>query len=159
VHYIVDGYNVINSDDMFVSNTLKDRRNRLIKFISEFIQHGSLKNSISVVFDSKSKNLCESSSYSKTCMYDIEVIFSDGILSADDIIVEIVDMSENPYNITVVTNDKGLIRRISASGAKHERVEIFLSKRIKHGKAQTIREIDVDVKNEINKELEKLWLK
>jgi predicted RNA-binding protein with PIN domain len=159
MHYLIDGYNVINSNDIFISNTLEGRRNKLIKFIKDFKPYGSLKNSISVVFDSKSKNLCQSSSYSKTCMYGIEVIFSDGILSADDIIVEIVDMSENPYNITVVTNDKGIIRRIGASGTKHESVEMFLSKRIKHEDARKLRELDVDVKNEINKEFEKLWLK
>ncbi|MDR1523477.1 MAG: NYN domain-containing protein [Endomicrobium sp.] len=159
MHYIVDGYNVINSDDMFVSNTLENRRNILIKFIREFRPHGSLKNSISVIFDSKSKNLCQTRGYSKICMCDIEVIFSDGVLSADDIIVEIVDMSENPYNITVVTNDRGIIRRIGASGAKHESVEVFLSKRAKHDNVQKVREFDIDVKNDINKEFEKLWLK
>jgi peptide methionine sulfoxide reductase MsrA len=146
---------------MFIANTLEDRRNKLIKFIKDFKPCGSLKNSISVIFDFKSKNPNpnETSGYSKTYIEGIEIIFSDGMSSADDIIVEIVETSENPYNITIVTNDKGIRRRSSAYCAKYESVEMFLSKGLKQKSIKSVQELDNDIKDKINKELEKLWLK
>jgi predicted RNA-binding protein with PIN domain len=131
MHYIIDGYNVINSSDKFSASSLKERRKRLIEFIQSCSPHGSFRNSVTVVFDSKSKNPYESYSYNKSHVSEIEIIFSDGILSADDIIAELVDESKNPYEITVVTNDKGLRRRTSSGGAKHETVEAFLVKGFK----------------------------
>jgi predicted RNA-binding protein with PIN domain len=125
MHYIIDGYNVINSSDRFSASSLEERRNKLIEFIQSGRPHGSLRNSATVVFDCKLKNPYESRGYNKSHVGDIEIIFSDGILSADDIIAELVDESKNPYEIMVVTNDKGLRRRSSSSGAKHENVEIF----------------------------------
>jgi predicted RNA-binding protein with PIN domain len=131
VHYLVDGYNVINSSDIFISNTLERRRSKLIKFIKDCKPYGSQKNSISIIFDFKSKNPNETRGYSKTYIEGIEIIFSDGVSSADDIIVEIVEAAENPYNITVITNDKGIRRRIGAFSAKYESVEIFYLKNLK----------------------------
>ncbi|MDR1418645.1 MAG: NYN domain-containing protein [Endomicrobium sp.] len=161
MHYLVDGYNVINSSDIFISNTLEDRRRKLIKFIKDFKPHGSQKNSISIIFDFKSKNSNpnETSGYSKTYIEGIEIIFSDGMSSADDIIVEIVETSESPYNITVVTDDRGIRRRISAFCAKYESVEMFLSKRFKRKDAEFMQKFNNDIKDKINKELENLWLK
>ncbi|MCA6073121.1 MAG: hypothetical protein LE178_06320, partial [Endomicrobium sp.] len=39
--------------------------------------------------------------------------------------------SQNPYEITIITNDKGIRRRIRPSGAKYEAVEVFLSREFK----------------------------
>jgi predicted RNA-binding protein with PIN domain len=131
MRYIIDGYNVINSSDKFSASSLKERRKRLIEFIQSYRPHGSFRNSVTVVFDSKSKNPYESYGYNKSHVSEIEIIFSDGVLSADDIIAELVDESKNPYEITVVTNDKGLRGRTSSSGAKHKTVEAFLVKGFK----------------------------
>jgi predicted RNA-binding protein with PIN domain len=157
MHYIVDGYNVINSNDMFVASTLEGRRNKLLEFIRARRPHGSLKNLITIVFDCKSKNPYESKSHAG----DVEIVFSDGIVSADDIIVEIVDKSQNPYEIAVVTNDKGIRRRIAPSGAKYESVEIFLSKGFKQKNIKRAVESynDNSEASQINEELAKLWLK
>jgi hypothetical protein len=48
-------------------------------------------------------SIYESYGYNKSHVTEIEIIFSDGVLSADDIIAELVDESKNPYEITVVT--------------------------------------------------------
>ena len=161
MHYIVDGYNVINASDMFSASTLEGRRNKLIDFISQNRPHGSLRNSVTVVFDHKSKNPYESHGYNRHHIGNIEVVFSDGGggVSADDIIAEIVDNSKNPYEITVVTNDKGIRRRTAPGGAKHESAESFIakglkSKNIKKG-AETL---SCGVKEDINEEFEKIWL-
>jgi predicted RNA-binding protein with PIN domain len=160
MRYIIDGYNVINSSDKFSASSLKERRKRLIEFIQSHRPHGSFRNSVTVVFDSKSKNPYESYGYNKSHVSEIEIIFSDGILSADDIIAELVDESKNPYEITVVTNDKGLRRKTSSSGAKHETVEAFLVKGFKTKNTKRAKEyFDNGEKDIINGELKNLWLK
>ncbi|MDR1695045.1 MAG: NYN domain-containing protein [Endomicrobium sp.] len=160
VHFIIDGYNVINSSDMFSASTLEGRRNKLIEFISRRRPHGSLRNSVTVVFDCKSKNPYESDGYNKSHIGSIEIIFSDGVVLADDIIAELVDNAKNPYEITVVTNDKGIRRRTAPAGAKHESVESFLSKGFKQKNAAAAQEAaSGGAETEINEEFEKLWLK
>jgi predicted RNA-binding protein with PIN domain len=162
MHYIIDGYNVINSSDMFSASTLEGRRDELIEFVRFNRPHGngSPKNFATVVFDFKSKNPYESRGYTKSQDGDVEIIFSNGVLSADDIIAELVDKSQNQYGITVVTNDKGLLRRISSGGAKHESVEVFLLRgsKVKNVK-RTEKHFDERTKEVITEEFIKLWLK
>ncbi|MDR0977805.1 MAG: NYN domain-containing protein [Endomicrobium sp.] len=160
MHYLIDGYNVINSNDKFYASTLNDRRKKLIDFIQLCRPHGSINNHATVVFDFKLKYPCGLSGYEKFHVGDIEIIFSNGILSADDIIVELVDESQNPYEITVITNDKGLCRRISASGARHKNVEVFLDKGFNRKNTKKIKEcFDANEDNVITDEFAKLWLK
>ncbi|MDR2425825.1 MAG: NYN domain-containing protein [Endomicrobium sp.] len=160
MHYIVDGYNVINCSDNFTASTLEGRRNKLIDFILHNRPHGSLRNIVTVVFDCKSKNPYESGGYNRSHVGSIEIIFSDGIMLADDIIAEMVDNAKNPYEITVVTNDKGIRRRTSPGGAKHESVESFLAKGLKQKNTNRSREVlPRDIKEGINEEFEQLWLK
>jgi hypothetical protein len=145
---------------MFIASTLEGRRNKLIDFISQNRPHGSLRNGITVVFDCKSKNPYEFNGYNSSHVGSIEIIFSDGVMLADDIIAEIVDNAKNPYEITVVTNDKGIRRRTAPSGAKHEGVESFLAKGSKPKNIKRAQEIlSGDIKEEINEEFEQLWLK
>ncbi|MDR2437104.1 MAG: NYN domain-containing protein [Endomicrobium sp.] len=160
MHYIIDGYNVINLSDKFSASTLEGRRQKFIEFIQLDRPHNSLKNLVAVVFDYKSKNPYESRGYDKSYIGNIEIIFSGGVLSADDIIAGIVNESPNPYEITVVTNDKGLRRRTSSVGAKHETVEAFLTKGFKRKNAKIAKEyFDSEEGEFINEEFKKLWLK
>ena len=162
MHYIIDGYNVINSDDIFIASTLEGRRNKLIDFVSLRRPHGSLNNSVAIVFDCKSKNPYESNCCNKSHIGGIDIIFSDGIVLADDIITEIADNAKNPSEITVVTNDKGIRRRIAPSGAKYESVESFIAKGYKRKNVQRAKDyknLPTDDKESINEEFEKIWLK
>lgn len=160
MHYILDGYNIINSSDLFIAKTLEGRRNKLIDFIISGRPHGSHRNSVTIVFDCKSKNPYDSSGYNKSHIGEIEIIFSDGVDLADDIIADIVDNSENAYDITVITNDKGIRRRIAPSGAKYESTESFIAKGFKKKNIKRSREVLArDIREEINKEFEDLWVK
>ena len=160
MHYIIDGYNVINCSDKFSASTLEGRRNKLIEFISLNRPHGSLRNTVTVVFDCKSKNPYESAGYSRSHAGSIEIIFSDGVVLADDIITEMVDNAKNPCEITVVTNDKGIRRRTAPGGARHESVESFMAKGSKAKDISRAQEVlESGIKEEINEEFEKLWLK
>ncbi len=160
MHYIVDGYNVINSSDVFSASTLEGRRNKLVDFINQRRPHGSLRNSVTIVFDCKSKNPYESNGYNRSHIGEIEIIFSDGVVLADDIIAELANNSKNPYEITVVTNDKGIRRRTAPSGAKYESVESFIAKGYKQKNIKRVNEfLSGDAKEDINEELERLWIK
>lgn len=160
MHYIVDGYNVINANDMFSARTLEQRRNKLFDFIINNRPHGSLNNTITVVFDNKTNNPSDGYGYNTSHIGEVEVIFSDGISLADDIIAGIVDCSKNPYEIIVITNDKGIRRRIAPSGAKYESVKDFLNKGFKKKNInKSNKKISIDEKEEIDEELKNLWLK
>ncbi|MDR3049584.1 MAG: NYN domain-containing protein [Elusimicrobiota bacterium] len=158
MRYIVDGYNVINASDIFVDKTLEGRRNKLFDFILNNSSIGGSKNKITIVFDCKTKNPYESAGYGKETRGNIEVIFSDGKTIADDIIVQIVDESQKPYEITIITSDKGIWHRTAPSGAKHIKSEDFIAKH--KIRATKIEESDSSryLANKINKEFENLWL-
>ncbi|MDR0485457.1 MAG: NYN domain-containing protein [Elusimicrobiota bacterium] len=161
MHFIADGYNIINSDPIFSASTLEGRRNKLFEFILNKRPHGSLNNTIAVVFDFKGDNPYQIGGWNRSFYKEIEVIFSGGREIADDIITELVDNAKNPSQITVVTNDKGIWRRIGGSGAKRINVEDFISKG-NGSKNKKIAEYAVKAafanKDKINEEFEKLWL-
>jgi len=162
LHYIIDGYNVINSSDIFSARTLEGRREKLIDFIRNNRPHGSVRNAATIVFDCKSKNPYETCGYNRSHIGGIEIIFSDGVVLADDIIAEIVDNSPNPREITVITNDKGIRRRIAPSGAKYESVESFIAKGFKEKNARRAEDYETlpaGDKETINEEFENIWLK
>ncbi len=158
MEYLVDGYNVIKFSDMFSAGSLETSRNKLIDFILKYNPQG--KNSITIVFDCKSSNPFEFNGYTTTTIKGIKTIFSEGQKSADDVIVDYVEKSQKPYNITVVTNDKGIFRRIGGKGAKKMSVSEFIYNRAKETRTNNIIKIkQKDDFSAISKELSDLWLK
>ncbi len=158
MEYLVDGYNVIRSSEMFSSGDLESPRNKLIDFILKYNPQG--KNSVTLVFDCKSSNPYETDGYTVTTTKGIKIIFSEGQKSADDVIVDYVENSKKPYNITVVTNDKGIFRRIGGKGAKKMAVAEFIYNRAK--KQPTNNVVIIKKKDDysaISMELSDLWLK
>lgn len=159
MEYLVDGYNVIRSSEMFSSGDLESPRNKLIDFILKYNPQG--KNSVTLVFDCKSSNPYETDGYTVTATKGIKIIFSEGQKSADDVIVDYVENSKKPYNITVVTNDKGIFRRIGGKGAKKMAVAEFIYNRAKEQSRPNniIRMKQKDDFSAISRELSDLWLK
>ncbi len=158
MEYLVDGYNVIRSSEMFSSGDLESSRNKLIDFILKYNPQG--KNSVTLVFDCKSSNPYETDGYTVTTTKGIKIIFSEGQKSADDVIVDYIENSKKPYNITVVTNDKGIFRRIGGKGAKKMAVAEFIYNRAK--KQPTNNVVIIKKKDDysaISRELSDLWLK
>ncbi|MFA7073800.1 MAG: NYN domain-containing protein [Endomicrobiaceae bacterium] len=161
MEYLVDGYNVIKSSDLFNANNLEASRNKLIDFIIKYHPQG--KNPITVVFDCKSKNPYECDGASKILIKGIKTIFSEGQKTADDVIVEYIENSEKPYNIVIVSNDKGIYRRIGGKGTKKMSVDAFISIKYKNESCRKntlteSRQIDGDY-SEISRELSDLWIK
>lgn len=159
MEYIIDGYNVIKYSDLFNAKNLETSRNKLIDFIIEYQPHG--KNNIIVVFDCKSKNPYEFDGYTKTSIKGIKTIFSEGQKTADDVIVDYIENSEHPYNIVVVSNDKGIFRRIGGKGSKKMSVADFIYTKTKQKTpiSNIIKIRQKDDYSEISKELSDLWLK
>ncbi len=159
MEYLIDGYNVIKYSEMFSARTLELQRDKLIDFILKYNPQGN--NEITIVFDCRSSNPYEPDGYTTTTIKGIKTIFSEGQKSADDVIVDYVENSQKPYNITVVTNDKGIFRRIGGKGAKKMPVSEFIFNRAKEQTKPNniIRVKQKDDFSAISKELSDLWLK
>lgn len=158
MEYLIDGYNVIKYSEMFSARTLELQRDKLIDFILKYNPQGN--NKITIVFDCKSSNPYETDGYTTTAIKGIKTIFSEGQKSADDVIVDYVEKSQKPYNITVVTNDKGIFRRIGGKGTKKMSVSEFIYNRAKEIRTNNIIKIkQKDDFSAISKELSDLWLK
>lgn len=158
MEYLIDGYNVIKYSEMFSARTLELQRDKLIDFILKYNPQGN--NKITIVFDCKSSNPYETDGYTTTTIKGIKTIFSEGQKSADDVIVDYVEKSQKPYNITVVTNDKGIFRRIGGKGTKKMSVSEFIYNRAKETRTNNLIKIkQKDDFSAISKELSDLWLK
>lgn len=158
MEYLIDGYNVIKYSEMFSARTLELQRDKLIDFILKYNPQGN--NKITIVFDCKSSNPYETDGYTTTTIKGIKTIFSEGQKSADDVIVDYVEKSQKPYNITVVTNDKGIFRRIGGKGTKKMSVSEFIYNRAKETRTNNIIKLkQKDDFSAISKELSDLWLK
>ncbi|MCR4662265.1 MAG: NYN domain-containing protein [Endomicrobiaceae bacterium] len=159
MEYLIDGYNVIKFSELFSARTLELQRDKLIDFILKYNPQGN--NKVTVVFDCRSSNPYEPDGYTTTTIKGIKTIFSEGQKSADDVIVDYVEKAKNPYNITVVTNDKGIFRRIGGKGAKKMAVSEFIYNRAKEQTKNNnvIRIKQKDDFSAISKELSDLWLK
>ena len=159
MEYLIDGYNVIKFSEMFSARTLELQRTKLIDFILKYNPQGN--NKVTIVFDCKSSNPYETDGYTTTTIKGIKTIFSEGQRSADDVIVDYVEKSQKPYNITIVTNDKGIYRRIGGKGVKKMTVAEFIYNRAKQEK-QTNNISRIKQKDDfsaISQELSDLWLK
>ena len=159
MEFLIDGYNVIKFSEMFSARTLELQRDKLIDFILKYNPQGN--NKVTIVFDCRSSNPYEADGYTVTTIKGIKTIFSEGQKSADDVIVDYVEKSQKPYNITVVSNDKGIFRRIGGKGAKKMAVAEFIYNRAKQEKQtnNVIRMRQKDDFSAISKELSDLWLK
>ena len=157
LHYILDGYNVINKIDFFSRQKLPDARAALIHFIEVNRPHGSLRNSITIVFDGKDGvTSCGGTQ-------EVVVVFSRG-KSADEHIKEMVGNARQPRAIQVVTDDRDIAFSCRQHGATIMTVHDFIGKgRSKHNKekkrSSIASELSYSQSKEITEELSKIWLR
>ncbi|MFH1621991.1 MAG: NYN domain-containing protein [Candidatus Omnitrophota bacterium] len=157
LHFIVDGYNVINKVPFLNRKKLRDARDALLSFIYINRPHGSINNKITVVFDGKEDVLNFKSNY------DFPVVFAKKE-SADDHIKQIVENAPNPKTIIIVSDDKDIMLFCRSQGARILSVNDFIKKPNK--KTKTTKDLDKDFfelsyleRKKINEELSKIWLK
>ncbi|MCB4792438.1 MAG: NYN domain-containing protein [Elusimicrobia bacterium] len=163
IAYILDGYNIIKSDNTGKLNTgsLEQQRNSLIEFITKARPQGSLNNKITIVFDGLSSNedAFWGGNYNKSVINGITVIFSL-VENADRLIERTVSEHKNTSNIVVVTDDKGIRHNLGRTNARFMSTADFCNKLFKKNinNYQAKSQAELDNMDKINEEFKKKWL-
>ncbi len=160
LHYIIDGYNLINHRNFNPPKKYTDVRFALINIIKKEQLCKSSKNSITLVFDGHGNF---NSAIDIGANQGIDVIFSCD-QKADDKIKSLVEHSKQPKNIVVVSDDREIVEFVSIHGAKVVDVATFfegyknkfVSHKGKYFDASKINDAQMDM---INDEFKKIWLK
>lgn len=160
LHYVLDGYNVINQIPEFTNSSLEDRREKFLRWIETSNPQGSLKNQVTVVYDGR-PGLCHAPRVSS-----VRVVFSSNE-SADETIKRLVLEADYRKSIVVVTNDRDIRYFVRSLGAKILDAESFLGKRTgtNREKAQSRKaglenkQISRALEHKINSEFTDIWLK
>jgi predicted RNA-binding protein with PIN domain len=150
LHYIIDGYNLIWSDERFAGGTLQAQRERLLRFVEAERPTGSARNDVTVVFDGRE---------------DVDgppwrgvarVIFSVG-QDADTVIKKKVDALANPSVAVVVTDDVAIQRWVKSAKAKVLSCRQFLALVPPKTAPRRAPAIDPQTRAQINEEFGKIW--
>lgn len=149
-HYFVDGYNVICQSEFLSTGALRDRREKLIRFIEDRRPQGSATHRVTVVFDGRSDV--------SSPRWDgpTQVVFSHG-KDADRVIKDLVDACSNPREAVVVTDDRAIQRWVRGVGAKIVGVRDFLSAGAGPARKRVSQSIDPAQQETITRELWGLW--
>lgn len=161
LHYIIDGYNIINHP-LFTQSTSKPAGNQRLALLELIIRKrlsGSPNNKVIVVFDGHldPENSQALNGHNKR----IEVIFSRKE-SADTRIKKMVEDSSGLKNIIVVSDDKEIRFYVKSLGAKVLSVEEFISpkEKFKDDREEDLKlGLSYSEAKVINEELKKIWLK
>lgn len=161
LHYLVDGYNVINKINGFDALKLEDQREQFLKLIEMHCPQGRAANKITIVYDGQPG---VTSPYRQS---SVKVLFAQGE-SADDRIKEIVETSILKRNVIVVTDDNDIRFAVRAYGAKIQPCCDFIAKLSAKGKLgkklgavknhQPSKNIPKTLEASITKELKDVWL-
>ena len=121
VSFLIDGYNFLFRLEGAKGASLEKKRDAFIHTLNQEL--ASFKSHVSVVFDSAE----QFHDYAqKTPLEHLEVLYAPKGKSADEYIIELVEISKNPKILTVVTSDNGLAGQCQQLGAKTKSIEEFL---------------------------------
>ncbi len=141
------------------NGSLEARREGLLRWLNAARAQGSARNRMTVIFDGQPGH------FGGMGGGEIKVIFSDG-QNADECIKNIVDCARDPKNFVVVSDDKGIRLYVRALGARVLGVKEFAESLFKRaaGKASNPgvsegQKVNMTQADQINKELERLWIK
>lgn len=120
--YLIDGYNLLfRIEDQKLS--LEQRREALIAILADELS--LFRFSAAIVFDGDDSIRKYAS---RTFFERLEVTYTHRGQTADDYIIEMVEMACNPTLLTVVSSDSGLLRQCAHLGAKTLSIECFVAK-------------------------------
>ena len=164
LHYLLDGYNIINQVPRLSGGTLEEGRRRLLAWLNIDRPQGSARNAVTVVFDGDSRH------FGRPASGCVRVIFTQDE-SADDCIKRAVEQSPDKKKFVVISDDKGIKLYVRALGAGVLGVREFaaglLKRTVKQSKAHAAKAdaatggdkyIPLTRAQKINKELEQIWL-
>ena len=163
LQFLLDGYNIITRIRGLSQETLEDQRKFLVRLVAVNRPQGSVKNTVTIVFDGKCGIIGTSDAA------HVKVIFSRG-QSADDTIKKIVGQAAHKKNIIVVTDDRDIQYAVRAMGAKIMSAQEFLTKSKTAGQSRLSsptavhgreagKNIPRTVEFKITSEFEKIWLR
>jgi len=164
LHYLLDGYNIINQMPIQARKSLRDRRDLLVHWIGLYRPQGSSKNAMTIVFDGKRDVVGQSRS-------EVAKLIFTSDETADDKIKELVAQSNNKKTIVVVTDDRDIKYTVRSQGAGVMSVGDFLGKlKPKVAKIQEVHKrlaktkpsakyISKSLEEKITSEFEEIWLK
>ncbi len=162
MHYIIDGYNVINHPSFACARKKMDcPQLALLDLIKSKRLCGSRNNQVTVVFDGYSAEI------DSICAdREIKVIFSREE-TADEKIKKIIDNSGNMRNIVVVSDDKEIVYFAKYAGCKPMGINEFMGrlaisderkKIYSNEKNLSKQDLNYNQIKKINDELKKIWL-
>ena len=129
MHYLVDGYNLLFQLTSCFCNLQKERKT-VLSLLFHYLS--PVKNKVTIVFDSK-----ENHDYHAETDYlkELIVVYTYRGQSADAYILERIELSKQPQEITVISNDRSLTAQARGLQAQSLTVSSFLS-RIKNQKTK-----------------------
>ena len=157
LQFIIDGYNITNHPDFCrkARQSPADPRPALLNLIKTEKLTGSVQNQVDIVFDGYPREVGAAQGQWANVIYSRDI-------SADERIRKMLEASNNPKRVIVVSDDKEIRSNARIFGARHLSVEDFLASDKKRdvGKRQNAEpEISFTAKHKINEELRKIWLK
>ena len=158
LQYIIDGCNVTHHPK-FIKNISKepsDSRVSLVRLIGSRNLCGSANNLVWVIFDGYPDQSLENLEKGR-----LRIIFSRGE-SADNKIRKILELTDNPKNTVVVSDDKEVSSFARLMRARPVSVEGFIKEDAASGKRGTASDgpkVSCSQMHKINEELKRVWLK
>lgn len=122
MHYIIDGYNLIFQVCTKI-DPLQKTRESIIAMFQTIVN--SLNLDVTIVFDSHKEHAEHFPS--KRYLDNLEIIFPPEGQSADDYILEILELSPNAKIETLVTSDQPLALKARSLSAKTQSIDEFLT--------------------------------
>ena len=156
LHFIVDGYNLINKIEKLNKLSLKGKRDAFLSLLADYKARISLRNKITVVFDGKREvfHPAVKNSY-------LDVIFSKG-QDADSLIRTMIDEKVNSKSLVIVTDDNEILYYAKSRRIRHKSAKGFLEQiNRKRNTSRQDEDFKIDFKQayKINEELRKVWMK
>ncbi len=133
MYYLVDGYNLLFRLESSKKKNLQKRREELIELLN--IELACFKSRVSVIFDS-AEQIREFPQIAK--LDNLEIIYAPKGQTADQYIIELVELSRSPKTLTVVTSDGGLTRQCRHIGSQILTIEAFIAFVIKKNQKKCI---------------------
>lgn len=121
-HLIIDGNNLIHlAKDRFLSGArdFVEARRNLVKQIDELA--GGLAKKVTIVFDGTIGGRDDSFK-----MANLEIVYSEAVVTADRIIERMVSASTQPDKILVVTSDRSERHTVEAAGGDTMSCSVFV---------------------------------
>lgn len=130
MRYVIDACNLLFSnrklEELLDQQGFQAARAELVAMASKFA-HAEKLDEVVLVFDGSEKG-AHRPRQSREAAGRVILVFADPRASADKFIVEMVEDAKRPGEITVVSNDKFIIRNVTRAAGKHLSCGAFMRK-------------------------------